>query len=322
MISLFFSYSHKDEELRDELEIHLSALKRQGIISVWHDRRISAGDEFGREISENLENSNIIILLVSPYFINSDYCYEIEMKRSMERHATGEAIIIPVILHPCDWHDLPFGKLLACPKDGKPISKFPNIHDAFLEVTKAIKNAASQLNQNNSEFPIKKASECPNKEKTIETHSVRSSNLRLKREFTDRERDKFLTDAFEYMANFFEGSLNELKKRNIDIDTDFRRVDANRFTATIYHKGNEASRCNIWFGDGSTFLSGSGILYSSGDFSNNSYNESINVENDEYLMYLKPMGMQFHLQGQDQDQKLTFEGGAEYYWSLFIEHLQ
>ncbi|WDN90992.1 hypothetical protein BuS5_03964 (plasmid) [Desulfosarcina sp. BuS5] len=318
MVNLFFSYSHKDKELRDELEIHLSALKRQGIISTWHDRRISAGDEFDREISEYLENANIILLLVSPYFINSDYCYEIEMKRSMERHDQGKVIVIPVILHPCDWHDMPFGKLLACPGDGKPISKFPNIHDAFLDVTKAIKNTVAKLDKNNSAPPQKIASECANQQKIIKKYPIRSSNLRVKKEFTDRERDKFLIDAFEYMANFFEGSLDELKARNIEIETNFRRVDANRFTAKIYNKGKEASQCNIWFGDGGSLLSG--ILYSSGNFSGNSYNESINVENDGYTMCLKSMGMQ--CRRQDRDLKMTFEGGAEYYWSIFIECLQ
>ena len=72
MVKLFFSYSHEDEALRDHLEIHLASLKRQGIVSTWHDRRISAGDAFGGEISEYLEKADIILLLVSPYFIASD----------------------------------------------------------------------------------------------------------------------------------------------------------------------------------------------------------------------------------------------------------
>ena len=145
MVNIFFSYSHKDEEFRDVLEIHLSALKRQGIISTWHDRRIGAGEELGNEISEHLEMDEIILLLVSPYFIASDYCYNIEMKRAMERHEKGEARVIPVIVHPCDWHGTPFGKLLAIPTDGKPISKFPNQHDGFLEVTKAIRKATEDI---------------------------------------------------------------------------------------------------------------------------------------------------------------------------------
>jgi len=256
-------------------------------------------------------------LLISPYFIDSDYCYEIEMERAMERHEKGNAIVIPVILHPCDWHDMPFGKLLACPKDGKPISKFPNMHDAFLDVTKAVKKAAAKLR---SSIPASQSRTAISDigHKSILSHPVRSSNLRLKKEFTDREKDRFLADAFEYIANFFEGSLDELKVRNKEVETDFRLVDANRFTATIYLKGKEASRCNIWLGDRSSFLPG--IMYSSGSYSNNSYNESLNIEDDGYTMYLKGMGMQFH--GQDREEKMTFEGGAEYYWSMFIEYLQ
>jgi hypothetical protein len=73
MARLFFSYSHRDEAFRDELEIHLSALKRQGVIETWHDRRIGAGKEFDPAISEHLESADIILLLVSPYFIASDY---------------------------------------------------------------------------------------------------------------------------------------------------------------------------------------------------------------------------------------------------------
>ncbi len=139
MITLFFSYSHRDETLRDELEIQLAALKRQGVIETWHDRRIGAGKEFAGAISDSLERADIILLLVSPYFISSDYCYDVEMKRAMERHGAGEARVIPVILHPCDWHATPFGKLLAVPRDGKPVSMYANQHEAFLEVARAVR---------------------------------------------------------------------------------------------------------------------------------------------------------------------------------------
>ena len=126
MISLFFSYSHRDESLRNELETHLSVLKRQGVIQTWHDRRITAGSEVDSSISENLENARIILLLVSSYFLASDYCYDIEMSRAMEKHQEGSARVIPVILHPCDWQNAPFGALRATPTDGKLISMFAN----------------------------------------------------------------------------------------------------------------------------------------------------------------------------------------------------
>ena len=111
----FFSYSHSDETLRNELEKHFSTLRRQGFIKTWHDRGIGAGKEFDQEISQHIEEADIILLLISPDFLASDYCYEKEMTRALERHKSGEARVIPVILRPCDWHDAPFGKLQAVP---------------------------------------------------------------------------------------------------------------------------------------------------------------------------------------------------------------
>jgi hypothetical protein len=119
MLTLFFSYSHRDQSLRDELEIHLAMLKREGTISTWHDGRIVAGQDFDDSIKERLESADIVLLLISPYFLNSAYCYDIELKHAMERHDTNEAHVIPVILEPCDWHHAPFGRLRAT-RDGNP----------------------------------------------------------------------------------------------------------------------------------------------------------------------------------------------------------
>jgi hypothetical protein len=85
MASVFFSYSHKDEELRDRLEVALATLKRQGLIETWHDRMLRAGDEFDPGIREELERAEIILLLVSPDFIASSYCYDVEMTPALEK---------------------------------------------------------------------------------------------------------------------------------------------------------------------------------------------------------------------------------------------
>jgi hypothetical protein len=103
LIHLFYSYSHEDESLRDELAKHLSVLKRQGVISEWHDRKIGAGDEWKGAIDKNLEEAQVILLLVSASFLASDYCWDVETKRAIERHDRGEARVIPVILRECDW---------------------------------------------------------------------------------------------------------------------------------------------------------------------------------------------------------------------------
>ena len=89
--SIFFSYSHKDEALRDQLEVHLAMLKRQGVISTWHDRRLVAGDDVDTGIAKELNQADIILLLASPDFLASDYCYGVEVARALERHAAGQA---------------------------------------------------------------------------------------------------------------------------------------------------------------------------------------------------------------------------------------
>lgn len=314
MITLFFSYSHRDEALRDELETHLAMLKRQGVISTWHDRRIGAGKEFDQEISQHLEEAGIILLLVSPDFLASDYCYDVEMTRALERHKSGEARVIPVILRPCDWHRAPFGKLLAVPKDGKPVTKYPNQDDAFLEVVRAIRKAVEEMDKSEPTVPPT-VSTAP----TPRSPDVRSSNLRVRKEFTDRDRDRFLQESFEYVANFFENSLAELEARNPEIQTDFLRIDANHFTASVYRDGQSTSQCKIWLGGLGPGTSN--ILYSS-DVSrgDSSYNEWLSVEDDGHTMFLKPAGMGSF--GGEREQLLSQEGAAEYFWEMLIRPLQ
>ncbi|MHB1400679.1 MAG: toll/interleukin-1 receptor domain-containing protein, partial [Trichloromonadaceae bacterium] len=275
MAKVFFSYSHRDEVLRDELEKHLSILRRQGFIEVWHDRRIGAGGELAREISQNLETADVILLLVSSDFLSSDYCYDIEMKRAMERHSAEEARVIPVILRPCDWHDAPFGKLLATPPDGKPVTRFPTLDDAFVMVVADIKQALRQMGQAKAPLAVAAMTEAQPTFGGIAT--PRSSNLRIKKEFSDRELDNFLAESYEFIANFFEESLQELERRNPDIETDFRRIDANHFTIRVYRKGKQECSCKIWLGGRRGFVGGIAYRGNGGlhDYlDDNSYNEA------------------------------------------------
>ena len=142
---LFYSYAHKDEKLRDRLEVHLAALKREGLISGWHDRKIGAGTEWKNAIDDHLKAASIILLLVSADFLASDYCYDVELRYAMERHQKGKARVIPVILQPCDWHTSAFASLQAVPKDGKPVTKWPNRNDAFVNVAAGIRKALEGL---------------------------------------------------------------------------------------------------------------------------------------------------------------------------------
>src|SRR5216683_1299922 len=110
-VKIFFCYAHEDEPLLNKLKTHLKPLQRQGLIDVWYDRDITAGSEWEREIDAQLDNAQIILLLISPDFMDSDYCYGIEMQRALERDQRGEARVIPVIVRPVYWQGEPLGKL-------------------------------------------------------------------------------------------------------------------------------------------------------------------------------------------------------------------
>ena len=153
-VVLFYSYSHKDEALRRELEEHLSLLRRQGFIHDWHDRKISAGREWEGAIDANLEAANVIVLLVSSAFLASDYCYDREMKRALEKHEAGEARVIPVILRAVDWKGAPFGKLQALPKDAKPITSWTDRDEAWTDVVKGIRKAVEEAVKELREEPL------------------------------------------------------------------------------------------------------------------------------------------------------------------------
>ncbi|MBD2449111.1 toll/interleukin-1 receptor domain-containing protein [Nostoc sp. FACHB-152] len=147
-IDVFYSYAHEDEKLRLQLEKHLSSLKREGVITDWCDRKIGPGKEWQNEIDTRLNTSHIILLLVSPNFMYSDYCWDVEVKRAMERHQAQEARVIPVILEFVDWTNAPFGRLQALPERGRPVKEWGNRNKAFLSVAEGIRIVAKELAEN------------------------------------------------------------------------------------------------------------------------------------------------------------------------------
>ena len=325
MAALFFSYSHKDEDLRDQLETQLAMLKRQGVIETWHDRRIGAGDDLHHAISAHVEQDDVILLLVSADFLASDYCYDVEMTRVMERHNSGQAVVIPVILRACDWHGAPFGHLMATPPDGKPVTQWPDRDQAFLEVTKAIRKAVEKLEAmtptaGSTSNAVAAARPRPAEIKVDllqQWPEPRSSNLALAKRFTDRDKDVFLSDAFDYMAKFFESSVAELARRNADVEGDFRRIDANRFFITAYRDGAAVAQGTVFMGG----MFARSINYVQGHAADsNGYNESLLVEADDQALSLRAMHMDYGRR--NQAEKLTFEGAAELYWNIFISPLQ
>jgi uncharacterized integral membrane protein len=153
-LEIFVSYSHIDDDLRKELLQHLSLLKREGIITEWHDRNIGAGREWAQEIDKHLNSCDVILLLISANFIASDYCYGIELKRALEKHDAGTARVIPIILRDCDWHTAPFGKLNALPYGEKSIMSSGNRDETLANVARSIRAACEEIRKDARSEPI------------------------------------------------------------------------------------------------------------------------------------------------------------------------
>src|ERR1700738_2909460 len=137
-IKLFYCYAREDKPLRDELEKHLAWLKRRYQLTNWHDREILPGEEWEQAIDTHLNAAHLILLLISPDFMSSDYCYGKEMQRALERHAEGTCKVIPIILRPTFLDAAPFNKLQMLPTDAKPITRWSDRDEAFHDVVKEI----------------------------------------------------------------------------------------------------------------------------------------------------------------------------------------
>ena len=145
-LRVFISYSHQDDEWRRQLEAHLSLLRREGVLDVWHDRRLQAGEPWAQTLDEQIGSADLVLLLVSADFIQSDYCFGLEMRTALERDQAGRSRVVPVIVRKCDWETAPFGKLQAVPHDNRPVSSHPGgPDDALTEVAKELRRVAREL---------------------------------------------------------------------------------------------------------------------------------------------------------------------------------
>lgn len=325
MASVFFSYCHVDEDLRDRLEEHLAMLKHEKLITAWHDRRILAGASVDNDIDENLETADIILLLVSSAFLNSAYCFSREMARALELDKAKKARVIPIMLRPCDWKTAPFSGLKIIPRDAKPVVLWPNQDEAFTDIAREIRRVVNDI-EAQPDTATPQPAGVPTATSQFRSIAAadeaseslpRSSNMRVRKEFTDFDKDRFGRDTFDFMVRFFQGSLTELENRHPEFQGRFEQVDSRRFSASIYRAGAAVAECTISLGGHSG--GGREITYADGIASHVSgYNESLMMSEDALALFFKPM-MNF---GGSREEQFSPSGAAEYYWSKLMDHIQ
>ena len=310
---LFISYSHFDADLLGELRVHLRPFERKGLIAPWFDGYLVPGDYFDHEVRKALAASDFIGLLVTPRFLASDYCVDVEMEDAVRRHQTGQARVVPIIAKPCAWKETILSKLLATPTDGLPVTKWDNQDEAWDIVGRDLARAAQSQVGSPAAAAIRvdKNSEPPPsaRPRPIPFSVPRSSKP------TDQQLDEFRHAAFETIADLFETSIVALSE---GVSGRFQRVDANRFIATLYRNGSKVGGCTVY--TGSNVFGSNGIAYNGKDDGRtNAMNEELRVEaGGEGLGLLTTMSRMF---ARDHDKMLTAEEGAARFWELFTQPL-
>ena len=239
----------------------------------------------------------------------------------MERHVGGDCVVVPVILRPCDWQSAPFGGLKAIPTDGRAITKWPSQDEAFEDIVKHVRKLLAKPGR--SESPRRPAAAATGIAQALgaATPTVarvgRSSNLSLPREFSDQDKHDFTQSTFDYIREYFDGSLAQLQERNQQVQARMTVLSPRAFTAVIFRHGKRIAGCHVRIVGA---FSTNGIAYSSHEnTSENSFNELLSVEADKQALYFKAtMGM-FN---RASESKLSEEGAAEHLWSMLISSLQ
>lgn len=147
---VFISYARHDERHRRRLVVHLTQLVRDGLIDLWSDWSVIAGADWDRDIRHQLEIADIVVLLVTPNFVASAYCFEKELPLALRRGEEEGVRVLPVYVKSVDLVNLPFGKIAGLPANLRPISAWRDPDEAWLQVAQCVRRMAEAVRESMS----------------------------------------------------------------------------------------------------------------------------------------------------------------------------
>ncbi len=305
----FISYSHRDAAALDRLHVHLAVLRREGLIDSWFDRDILAGDNLDQEIAERLETSGLFLLLVTPDFLNSDYCVENEMARAMARQAAGEARVIAIIVEPCDWQSTNLRSIKVVPQDGRAVSEWTNPNSAYLNVVQEIRRAI-EADQRQAE---------PTRRGAAPVASADfQRRYRAKRDFDDIDRGEFRQAAFDQMRDYFQSAVAELDSLD-DFRARFRELSSTSFGCTIVNRARDRGTAHLTVHTRRGGRSGFGDVFWS--FEENASEDGahgwLSIGHDEFELYLQSSA--FHMGRGEDRSRMTPLQAAQLLWEDLLE---
>ncbi len=287
---------HASEDKDDVVRLLVKAFTEAGL-SCWYDEaEIQWGDSITQKVNEGLASSKFVVVVFSSAFVQKNWPQR-ELNSVLNQEASsGEVKVLPLLVGTED--DKNDKRYL--PWDG--------------DVKAIVSAMISRLGDRG-----KSAGDKPESNPTAT--GIRVPLPKIKKKFTQRDRDLFLRNSFTVVKQFFDSGLEELKKRNSEVDIDLAEVTKFKFVSTIYVNGEVATGCKIWIGglsasDSIAYLEGRSQIDS-----DNSFNDMLSVAADEQALGFKPSGMWFGATQYTRDQLLTAEHAAEYLWRRFTKAL-
>lgn len=299
----FISYSHSDEHALERFTKHLAMLKRDGTLVEWFDQKIAPGGDIDAAVSANLDLCDLFVPLISADFLSSGYCYDLELKRALERHDQGSMRVVPVIIQPCDWKASALGRLKALPKDGKPVADWTNENTAWLDVVAQLRNLAD-------EFPSTKNSSST----AGGNKGTRIPKYRVKKDFDELDKLDFRDRAFRDISDYFQQASEEINGIE-NIKAKFTVISATSFTCTVVNRARDRGVAHITVHAGFRRHSFGDITYTFQERGDpGTSNGWFQIEADDYELYLKHNGMM-----RDGNTKLSPSQAALTLWEEFVE---
>lgn len=300
----FISYSHMDEHALERFTKHLAVLRREGSIDEWFDQRIAAGGDIDAAISARLDDCDLFLPLISADFLSSGYCYDLELKRALERHELGSLRVVPIIVQPCDWKASPLGRLKALPKDSKPVADWTNENTAWLDVVAQLRRLTEELPSARQEpTPITGGAKAP-----------RIPKYRVKKDFDEVDKLEFRDRVFQELRDYFQQASDEINGIE-NIKSKFTTMSATSFTCTVVNRDRDRGVAHITVHAGSRRHSFGDISYSFQDRADpGTSNGWFQIEADDYELYLEHNGTM-----RSEKAKLSPNQAAVMLWEEFVE---
>ena len=306
-MNVFISYSHSDEAAVLRLRTHLATLRNEGTITEWYDRKILPGEDIDIMISRHLESSDLFLLLISPDFLASDYCTKKEMKRALERHESGHAKVVPIIVEPCDWKNTTLASLKALPKDGKPVRQWRNEDEAYLDIVQELRRMPEA-------DPLPRGVPLGGEKSQATAFQSEARCYRVKEIFDEIDRSSFRDEAFTFMSNFFRRRIDEINTVE-GLKGRFFSSSNTSFSVTVinYKLGKNAAHITVHASRNITSIGDISFSFTENGPSNTA-NGWFTIKDDGLELYLS-VGMALN----QQIDKLTIGQVTEYLWDCFAE---